>query len=222
MISLKYNVEGETNLPFKLSKITVISNTEGTDNEDAENKWNLSVNQNNDIYLYITKNENYKDTEIIDSITIDNFNIKESPKVGKLKIIKPDSNLESSIFKNAEANITDKIEYIGSTDSSIKDMKISNQGGLVIFRCANTELGNYISKDEEEIKHDNLLKGLNINNDDLKGKIAFDILIKLQSGKKFKANAELEIPIDNVVENGTQSKEYRDMKEVIFKRVNNE
>ena len=53
VIILKYNVEGETNLPFDLSKITVISSVEGADNEDAQNKWNISVNQNNDIYLYI-------------------------------------------------------------------------------------------------------------------------------------------------------------------------
>ena len=55
LITLKYNVEGESNLPFELSKITVISTIEGNDNEDANNKWNLTVNQNNDIYLYIKK-----------------------------------------------------------------------------------------------------------------------------------------------------------------------
>ena len=59
VISLKYNVEGEANLPFELSKISIISSVEGTDNEDAQNKWNLTVNQNNDIYLYIKKNDNY-------------------------------------------------------------------------------------------------------------------------------------------------------------------
>ena len=56
LISLKYNVEGEGNPPFTLSKISIISDVEGTDAEDEQNKWNLAVNQNNDIYLYIKKN----------------------------------------------------------------------------------------------------------------------------------------------------------------------
>lgn len=222
VITLKYNVEGETNLPFELSKITVISSIEGNDNNDNENKWNLEVNQNNDIYLYIQKNSNYTDTEIIDSIVLDNFWVKENSKIGNLKLYKPESNLDSSIFKNTEENSTDKIEYIGSTESSIKDLKISNQGGLIIFRYAITDIGKYISNDDQEINHNQLLKKLNVNNDDLKCKISFDILIKVQSGKKYKSNIELELPVDNVVENGTQSKEYLDLKDIVFKRTNND
>ena len=90
IISLKYNVEGEGTPPFNLSKISIISNIDGTDTEDTENKWNLEVNQNNDIYLYIKKNENYKYTETISSVVINNFNIVKSPSVGQLKLFKPD------------------------------------------------------------------------------------------------------------------------------------
>ena len=49
VVSLKYNVEGEENPPFSLSKVSIISNIEGNDVEDAQNKWNLKANQNNDI-----------------------------------------------------------------------------------------------------------------------------------------------------------------------------
>ena len=104
LITLKYNVEGENNLPFELSKITVISTIEGNDNEDANNKWNLTVNQNNDIYLYIKKNENYKTTEAIQSITLNNFNQEQTAKIGERKIYKPDAKIESVIFKNTEEN----------------------------------------------------------------------------------------------------------------------
>ena len=79
---------------------------------------------------------------------------------------------------------------------------------------------NYVSNDDAEINHDELLKKLNINNDDLKEKISFDVILKLESGKTFKSNIKLELPIDNVVENGTQSKEYADLKEIVFKRIN--
>lgn len=218
VISLKYNVEGEENLPFYISKISIISNVEGVDVEDEVNKWNLQVNQNNDIYLYIKKNDRYKDTEIIESVKLDNFDIKEKSKVGEIKLLKPDSNIESIIFKNVTENEVDSIEYTGDMESSIKEQKISNQGGLVVFRYAINNIGNYISNDDEEINHSNLLNKLNINNDDLKFKVSFDINITLNSGKTYKSNIELELPVNDVVNNGVQSTEYTDFDNIVFKR----
>ena len=219
VISLKYNVEGEGNLPFYISKISIISNVEGMDDEDTTNKWNLQVNQNNDIYIYIKKNEEYKDTEIIESVRLDNFNIQQNSKVGEIKLLKPDSNIESVIFKNIAENEIDKIEYIGSMDSSIKEMKISNQGGLVVFRYAINNIGNYISNDDEQINHSELLKKLNVNNEDLKFKVSFDIYITLDGGKVYKSNIELELPVNDVVNQGTQSMEYTDLNDIVFKRI---
>lgn len=219
VISLIYQVEGELNLPFELSKISIISNVEGIDKEDAENKWNLTVNQNNDIYLYIKKNEKYKDTEIIERVKLDNFVIEEAPKIGELKLLKPDSEIESVIFKNIKENEVESVEYNGSMDSSIKELKISNQGGLVIFRYAINNIGNYISNDDEEINHSELLKKLSINNDDLKFKVKFDIYINLNSGKKYKSCVNLDLPINDVVNDGTQSRENVDIEDVIFKRM---
>lgn len=218
VVSLKYNVEGETNLPFKLSKISIISTVEGTDVDDDTNKWNLSVNQNNDVYLYIEKNDNYKNSEIIDSIKLDNFEIEKSPNIGKLRLLRPDSNLDSVIFKNIEENEVDNIEFLGSMQSSIKEMKISNQGGLVIFRYAISDIGNYISNDDEEINHSELLKKLKINNDDLKFIVSFDININLNSKKTYKSTVKLDFPINDVINDGTQNKEITDLENIVFKR----
>ncbi len=219
VISLKYNVEGEGNLPFLISKISIISNVEGNDSEDATNKWNLMVNQNNDIYIYIKKNEGYKDTEIIESVVLDNFNITQNSKIGEIKLLKPDSNINSVIFKNTAENETEKIEYTVSTDSSIKEMKISNQGGLIVFRYAINNIGNYISNDDEQINHSELLKKLNVNNEDLKFKVSFDVYIKLKGNKNYKSNIELELPANDVVNGGTQSMEYTDLSNIVFKRI---
>ena len=216
---LKYNVEGEENLPFYVSQISIISNVEGIDAEDSTNKWNLQVNQNNDIYIYIKKNDNYKDTEAIESIKLNNFNIEQNSKIGEIKLLKPDSNIESVIFKNTAENEVNEIEYIGSMDSSIKELKISNQGGLVVFRYAINNIGNYISNDEEEINHSELLKKLSVNNDDLKFNVTFDIYINLNSDKTYKSNIKLELPIEDVVNNGIQSTEYLDLEKIVFKRI---
>lgn len=219
LISLKYNVEGEDNPPFTLSKISIISNVEGTDAEDEQNKWNLAVNQNNDIYLYIKKNSDYKYTETISSVVLDNFKINQEPKVGKIKLLKPDTNIDSVIFKNNSENEVDRIEYKGDIDSSIKEMKISNQGGLVVFRYAIEDLGNYTSNDDEQINHNDLLKKLAINNDDIKFSVSFDIIVNLDSKKNYKASMNLDLPTGNVVDNGMQSTENTDLKDIIFKRT---
>ena len=219
LISLKYNVEGEDNPPFTLSKISIISNVEGTDAEDEQNKWNLAVNQNNDIYLYIKKNSDYKYTETISSVVLDNFKINQEPKVGKIKLLKPDANIDSVIFKNSSENEVDRIEYKGDIDSSIKEMKISNQGGLVVFRYAIEDIGNYTSNDDEQINHNDLLKKLAINNDDIKFSVSFDIIVNLDSKKSYKASMNLDLPTGNVVDNGMQSTENTDLKDIIFKRT---
>ena len=122
LIILKYNIEGENNMPFELSKIMVVSSAEGIEEieENNENKWNLNIFQNNDIYLEISKNKNYKETEIIDEIIIDNFNIIKNPRKGKISIYKPTSK-EGLLYENIEENeIKDKITYIGGEESSIK------------------------------------------------------------------------------------------------------
>ena len=55
MLFLRYQVEGETNMPFKISKISIIESVEGIENKDAQEKWSFNVNENNDIYIYIEK-----------------------------------------------------------------------------------------------------------------------------------------------------------------------
>ena len=221
IIILKYNVEGETNMPFKLSKIIVISSSEGIDKENSENKWDFIINQNNDIYLYIEKNNNYSKTEAIDSILINNFKFQKSSEKGEIKLYKPDAQDSNQIFKTKDENKVDFIEYTGDLESNIKELKMSNQGDIISFRISNSNLNEYISNEEEIINHNELLKKSNINNEDLNINVNFDITIKLKSGKEFKSTLNLNTPVGNVVENGTTSEEITEMKNFIFKRVKN-
>ena len=39
MFILRYQVEGESNMPFKISKISIIESVEGTESEGAGEKW---------------------------------------------------------------------------------------------------------------------------------------------------------------------------------------
>ena len=53
-------------MPFKLSKITIISTAEGIEDSQNDNnvKWKLNILQNNDLYFTISKNENYDKEDI--------------------------------------------------------------------------------------------------------------------------------------------------------------
>ena len=217
ILVLRYYVEGETNLPFELTKITIISNAEGID-EQSENKWDFTINQNNDIYLYIEKNENYGKTEVIDNITLTNFRIEKNSEIGEQKIYKPDSNAENVTFQNIQENEVQEIIYTGDLETDIKASKISNQGGLIVLRYANNNIGRYQSNEEEEINHNELLKKIGINEDDLKTKITFDLAINLKSGKTFFSTVSLELPVEGIVENGVTSREITDLDDIIFKR----
>ena len=55
MTMLDYNENGEKNMPFNLSKITVISTSEGMDKQVEGKKWAFDIDQNNDIFLYYLK-----------------------------------------------------------------------------------------------------------------------------------------------------------------------
>ena len=217
---LKYDVEGETNMPFYLSRIVVISSAEGIQKEKTENIWDLDILKNNDIYLEIEKNEKNNKTELIDSIVLDNFVINKQPQKGELNIYKPTSN-ENNLFQMTQENkVEDQITYKGGQKTDIPNLEIANQGGRIQFRYTNQNLGTYTSNEQEEIKHDGtILKKINIETEQLQVEVAFDITIKLTSETKYKANISLTFPTEDIVNQGVSSYEKTDMKDVIFKRI---
>ena len=90
------------------------------------------------------------------------------------------------------------------------------------FRCANNNIGTYMSNDDEEINYNNLISKLNIDENSLVSRIKFNITITLNSGKIFKAeNVEIQSPNEGIKENGTVGHEYLDLQSIVFKRIEN-
>lgn len=219
ILMLNYNVNGESNMPFSVSKISIISTVNGQDVDIIENRWALDVMENNDIYIYIEKNDNYTKQETISSVELSNFNIVKSPNRGSLKFYKPTVDA-TSLFKNSNDLEFNKIIFNGTSSTDTRNLEISNQGGTLAFRCAINDLGTYKSNEEDELNYSNLLNKLNINYDDLYSKISFDMIITLHSKKVFKAeNIVIEIPNDGVVSDGTVGKEYTKLNDIVFKRI---
>ena len=221
IISLKYSVEGEKNAPFKLSKITVVSTAEGVENEGASEKWNFSIYQNNDLYFSIEKNENNNDNEIIESISIENIKVTTPPQIGEIKAFMPNS-VEGRTFSYSPDYILqeDILTYKGASKSNTRTLEIGNQGGTAIIRFSNVGIGNYISDEDVEIKHDGtMLSKVGANGENIKFEVNFDLTIKLKK-KSYTTNITLQLPCgQNLTEEGTSSQEIED--EFVFRRVKN-
>ena len=220
MFILKYQVEGESNMPFKISKISIIESVEGTETQGAGEKWNFDVAENNDIYIYLEKNFSYGKTEIIQSVDIKNINVNKAKSVGDVKFYKPVQDEKRMFINQEESEITD-ITYNGDLESNIKEQKISNQGGIVAFRYAINNISQYVSQDAEQIDHSQLLKLTNIKQEDLQTTLTFDIVINLTSGKKYQAPISVDIPTDEIIEKGTVGIDKTDLNNIIFKRIEN-
>lgn len=218
LVMLRYEVEGEQRLPYKLSKILIISTVDGEKVEDGQNLWNISLNQVNDFYIYIDP-ETEEEEQSIKSITFDNFVVSKG-ELGEAKIYRPTGELEN-LYNHSEQNyIGDKITYLGDRIDDLKNLQISNKGGVVGFRLALENLGNYVSNEDTEIVYDgSLLNKINITNDNIKTKLAFDISIQTNNNVTYKGNVSLETPSGDLTLEGATNTEITNFDNVIFKRV---
>ena len=216
MLILRYDEKGEENMPFDISKVSLISSINAQDIADDKNLWNKAVGQDNDVYIYIEKNKGYSKTETIEKIILDNFKIDKEPQKGQVVIYRPCNN-EKELFENTEEFKCEEITFTGEQLTKIQELKISNQGGIIAFRLANQNLGRYVSNDKE-IDYKDLLKKINVLEDEIKVSISFDVTIKLTESKQFKTTINIELPVEGVIENGKSSKEIEG-KDFIFKRI---
>lgn len=220
-IMLKYNIEGESNMPFNLSEIVVISNAEGEPKKENPEgyKWNLDIVQYNDIYLQLTKNEEYKKNAYIESITIENFNFTE-PKIGNTRLYMP-SSTEKKLFSYEDNYlIKRKLTFNGADTNDIKALEISSQGGNVVFRVANLDVGEYLSNEDEEIAHNGtIITKTPVTIDDLKIDLSFDVVIKTNMST-YRGNVNLELPCGDILTEGTSQLDKKDCTDIIFKREN--
>lgn len=79
-----------------------------------------------------------------------------------------------------------------------------------------------MSNDDEEINYNELIKKLNINEESLNAILSFDVTITLNSGKVFKAeDIEIQVPNQNIITEGTVGKDYTNLENIVFKRMEN-
>ena len=236
---IKYEVEGEKNMPFQLGKIIVISSAtinsaeenntaqtaeDGTvKEENAEQQiekfiWNENVIQTNDVYVYIDKNENNKEEQLIKNVKIENIQFLKNVNIGKIQVYMP-SSVEGVLYKYINDYVVNStLTYRGAEKDDKKNLEIGNQGGCVYFSFANVGLPTYKSNEDTEIAQGAfILEKMGLNEDDLKFKVAFDLIIEVKD-KSYKGTVTLDLPVNNVVGVKETHTEITDFSNVIFKR----
>lgn len=220
-IMYKYNVEGEKNLPFNITKLMIISSAETKNFEKQENNYQADVIQKNDIYIAIEKNENYKKTDTIKEIIFKNFEIIEQAKTGKINIYRTSEG--TNTFEYIEKYlINNEVIFTGGKETNLnqEQMTIGNQGGLLKISITLEDLGKLIYTENENIESNGkLLNKLNLKNEDIQTKLSFDVIIKLNSENTFKTNIILDLPVGDIVNEGVCTRENNNLEKLVFKRI---
>ncbi|MCI9413509.1 MAG: hypothetical protein HFJ31_03270, partial [Clostridia bacterium] len=143
IMMIKYEVEGETNMPYQLSKIVVIGTVEGVETaEKSKEKWNFDICQNNDVYFYIDQNtNNIKEDELIKSVKISNIQIKKAPQKGAIQTYMPNSEAGRLYTYDEQFLVDEKLEYKGSSSSNSSNLEIGSKGGQALIRFSNSSIG---------------------------------------------------------------------------------
>ena len=215
---IKYEVEGDKNMPFNLSKIVVVSTAEGVETK-GKNKWNFDIYQNNDCYFYIDKNYNYHgNNTYIEKVRFENIKINTTPEVGDIKAYMPNSTEGRLYSYDDRYIIEEKLEYKGASQSNTQTLEIGSQGGNISIRFSNINLGKYSSNNDKEIVHDGtLLNKLKLTSEKIKFKVSFDFIIEVKN-HKYRTNIELDMPCGDILNEGTCNIEKTDMSDLVFKR----
>lgn len=220
IIMMKYEVEGETNMPFKLSKIMIIGTAEGVEKEESDLKWDFSIYQNNDIYFYIDQNEETAQEDLlIKNIEISNIQVTKAPQKGTIQTYMPNSEAGRLYSYDEQFLVQDSLTYKGASQSSSTNLEIGSKGGTAWIRFSNTAIGDYSSDKDEEIVHDgSLLEKIKATKEEISFEISFDFMIETTENK-YKANINLQLPTGDLAAEKTCYLEKTDMSDIIFKRV---
>ena len=216
---LKYHVEGETDMPYILKQMVIISTANGKNTTQTENKWNIEIYQNTDVYFEIERNSEHKSNENIKNIKIQNIQIIGNEK-NMPKAYMPSTDTEQ-MFNYTENNIIQNdLIYIVDKNKDIKNKKITTEGGIIAISFCIPNIANYIGNDDKISYDGTLLKKAGIIIEDIQANIKLDLILETETGKKYKAEISMNVPEEDITETGITIKEDTQLENVVFKRTN--
>lgn len=219
VILLKYNVEGEMDMPYLLKKMVIISTANGTNTPTDENRWNININQNTDIYFDIERNTEHKSTENIKKIKIQNIQITGTEKYTP-KAYMPSSETEKMFTYTDNNIIQNELIYEVDKDKDTQNKKITTEGGIIAISFCNPNIATYKGNEEKMNYDGTLLKKAGITLEQIKSTIKFDLVLETVSGKKYKTEINLHTPSEDITETGIVITEDTELQNIVFKRTN--
>ena len=216
---IRYDVEGEKAMPYSVEKIQITSHVDAKDNEgQTENIWDVNLKEDNNIYIYIKKNDE-ETKETIKEVKLSNFKITEKSKVGNVKIYRPTGDLGTDLYKFSEQDyLKSEIAYTGAKVDTLKKLDIRNEGGMIGFRVSLEDLGNFTSN-EGITYNGSLLSQIGLTIDDIKFNFSFDLTITLDNDVSFVGTYKLSLPSGDIINETEPLLELTDFSDVIFKRM---
>ena len=217
---IKYSVEGEKNLPFNLKKINIISTAESEIEQDDAQNWHAGILQENDIFIVLEKNADYKKEDTIKSVKLENFNIEKNNEKMQIKMYRPQNNDFEYLYSD-EFKFEDSIQFEGAIDTNLETLQINNQGATIGFSIAVDNLGEYKFSLNEKVPSDGkLLAKAGLKTEEIEFKVSFDLIIETGTGNKFKTNITVNLPTGDILTEGVSTYEDTELKDIIFKRFN--
>ena len=218
VILLKYNVEGETDLPYVIKQMVIISTANGKNEftEDSVNRWHVDVYQNTDIYFDIERNDEHKLSDSIKSIMIENIQIDDE----NVKPYMPSTEGEDNFIYSEYNIIQDRIVYEVDKNKDLKNKKITTERGIIAISFCNTQIGQYVGNEDKLTYDGTLIKKVGKTIDDIKVNVKFDLILETEANKKYKAEINLDLPEEDITETGISKIIDTELKRVVFKRIN--
>ena len=199
---------------FYIDKTQCYSNIGAISNQTTYQnpEWNLNIYQYTDIAIYIGRLEDYNIDNYIEKLYINNINISESERGSQeLYYLNPLNFGNSDISNLSDENkINDELKYnMINYDNKENDIKYSipiffeDCSNPITLRYLNSDIvTNYTISTTELVEFNgSLLKNENIDLEDIKTNISFDLNIVTESGETHTINLEFEISLED--ENST-------------------
>lgn len=202
-------------MPFKPDEMLIISACEGIANDENPEgfRWNLDLIQYNDIYIHFAK---ANDEQVhIKNVTIENIKCEG---IENIKSYMPSSKEGSKFEYSEDYEIKSSLTFKGNENDNTKNLMIGSNGGSVLFRVTNPDLGKLQSNADEIIYDGRLLKEAGISLEDLKFTLKFDVLLDTSNDIIYRGTFTIDMPCGNIIEEGTSKLDKKDLSDVIFKR----
>ena len=153
-------------------------------------------------------------------VSFQNFKNNLNPE-SNFKVYRPTGDLEKLYTYSEEDYRNSIIEFLGTIKDDMKNLEIANIGGMCGFRIANENIGEFISNEEnQEVSYDGkLLEKIGVTEQDIKLQMSFDIIIETEDGIKYKGTIVIDMPGENLIQEGKSTIEINNFENVVFKRI---